>query len=540
VSATYSSHSASLTRPERGSGYPQQAGKKIEWKTQTDFFVAFAGFFALVIGILGISDAISNVLYKGYPILSRGPAILPLVLFGVATAVAWTCSLRAIFRIASLEGSRIVAGGVCQRDLSDMFEMKMPTKRWLYWRIRMWKTSGFAVLCVSLYAAAALTYRLAFTKRDQTMHGIYQNEPSDPLLGCSNWTLYDGSGALGAPRGFLGMFEYLMGAVQAEWPTSPSIFIDASYVSLTNDGWNVQMGWHGLTQASQAPYDQGEGYFNGPHIVGLSQPVSPEDPSRNPDIFIQVANHSQCGPLLQVCVTDGEGCMWIGLGAGIYSATYGPSSGSTYMNDYSFVTYENNCPLTLNTALYDQVVRDFVNDTGMVGLDMFMLPETLLPRKTVYAALLSRLQVNLNMFDDPKSVMDLGILKDPAGTCDGTGGRFNGEFWASNVQTFWPAYQFSSSCLMASWGLLLMCAAYPWKEIIITGSLDQWMSFGADVGKSHMLGACSGRCGSVNEAQWRLRATIDGNSIGRIRLEEKTVRITRTETPVLRFKVTYV
>jgi hypothetical protein len=59
---------------------------------------------------------------------------------------------------------------------------------------------------------------------------------------------------------------------------------------------------------------------------------------------------------------------------------------------------------------------------------------------------------------------------------------------------------------MAGWGLLLLVAAWPWRCIVIDGSLQGWMSLGTDVGRW------------VSDHMWRMVISECGEKMAGIRL----------------------
>jgi len=65
---------------------------------------------------------------------------------------------------------------------------------------------------------------------------------------------------------------------------------------------------------------------------------------------------------------------------------------------------------------------------------------------------------------------------------------------------------------------MLLFASYPFKRLMIQGSLDQWMSFGADLGLEEMRGANSGHRGASSNTVWALRSTVADNEIGGLEL----------------------
>lgn len=62
------------------------------------------------------------------------------------------------------------------------------------------------------------------------------------------------------------------------------------------------------------------------------------------------------------------------------------------------------------------------------------------------------------------------------------------------------------------WGILLVVMSLPLRRLVVTGKLDRWMAFGADVGKDGMVGASSGLgSSSSSRSVWRLR--ISGGKV---------------------------
>jgi len=54
---------------------------------------------------------------------------------------------------------------------------------------------------------------------------------------------------------------------------------------------------------------------------------------------------------------------------------------------------------------------------------------------------------------------------------------------------------------------------------VIQGSLDQWISFGADLGLEDMRGASSGHKGASSSSVWALRSTIADTGVGETGVE---------------------
>lgn len=81
------------------------------WWNHVDHLLVLAGLAVIISGLVAIVDA-SYVLSQAGEALfhdSSWPSVLPLIVFGVITAIAWTSSLRATFRIARLEAGYFMA-----------------------------------------------------------------------------------------------------------------------------------------------------------------------------------------------------------------------------------------------------------------------------------------------------------------------------------------------------------------------------------------------------------------------------------------------
>jgi hypothetical protein len=111
---------------------------------------------AIIVGIVGLSDVGQLLRFgaggkdghvqaggPGNPLLRNLPPFVPLLLFGIATGTAWTAIQRATFRIALIEGSRVMQNRVHQSDIPYIIKVKLPTISWLSWRVRPWRTTAF-------------------------------------------------------------------------------------------------------------------------------------------------------------------------------------------------------------------------------------------------------------------------------------------------------------------------------------------------------------------------------------------------------------
>jgi hypothetical protein len=58
-----------------------------------------------------------------------------LIAFGVATMFGYASNLRAVYRIACFESGPIMARGVRQLDLENMFELCFPSQLWFHLRV---------------------------------------------------------------------------------------------------------------------------------------------------------------------------------------------------------------------------------------------------------------------------------------------------------------------------------------------------------------------------------------------------------------------
>jgi hypothetical protein len=84
--------------------------------------------------------------------------------------------------------------------------------------------------------------------------------------------------------------------------------------------------------------------------------------------------------------------------------------------------------------------------------------------------------------------------------------------------SFFAVYQFIASGLLIGWALMLFFASWPFRRFVVRGSVDQWMSFGADLGVENMSGASSSLRGSGSNTIWILNSTLNGDGVGRLGL----------------------
>jgi hypothetical protein len=186
--------------------------------------MASVGLGALIVSGIGLWDALAwmiiekNLYQPSHD--QKTPESLPLIVYGIATAVAWTCISRAVFPMVSIEATHLLSkmGGLQQRKLSEMLELKWPTKQWLYWRCRMWRSSIFAASCLIIYSLAAVIYRLAFISQDITSHSIYDHV-ADAILDCPYPQM-----ERPLNPGLIGMYTYLTSPAASDFP----IFVNSA------------------------------------------------------------------------------------------------------------------------------------------------------------------------------------------------------------------------------------------------------------------------------------------------------------------------
>lgn len=117
---------------------------------------------------------------------------------------------------------------------------------------------------------------------------------------------------------------------------------------------------------------------------------------------------------------------------------------------------------------------------------------------------------------------------------------YTGEYWEPDHEVnFFALYQFLASGLLTFWRLMLLFASYPFRRLMIHGSLDQWMSFGADLGLEEMRGASSGHRGASSNTVWGLKSTVANNGIGRLELRRVIAPGAAKESPKLRMGAKY-
>lgn len=171
-----------------------------------------------------------------------------------------------------------------------------------------------------IYGSAAVTYRLAFTVRDEwrEVPGL-EGYGSTPILGCARNMLTND-----VVSGKLGMFEHLL---------SPNVNGYSIYAASSeefgnadlregeqgNPDWDVVMGWYDGSLCSRRTVNA-KGFWDGPLLVGILQPIAEADMPDNKTV--QVGEHLKCGRMLQACTADGISCFWLGLGGGNFRVNF--------------------------------------------------------------------------------------------------------------------------------------------------------------------------------------------------------------------------
>ncbi|KAM7211068.1 hypothetical protein V8F06_013546 [Rhypophila decipiens] len=523
------------------SSFPTSKIRKPTLLSQFDPLLFLGGSVAIAVGVKWLVFDPALPLTGGTESsLVERDQFIPLLTFGIASAIAWTCASRAIFRVASLETTRRLSSskGVRLADLANMLELVKfpPTLSWLGWRARMWTSSLYAILCLGLYVSVGVTYRVAFTSKDvvQIDEGVRTVNPlislTEDVMSAYHRLLVDGS-------------------TMPQW-VAPSLMslLDENAIKGA-DGWTVQTGWHGHTPAAQIG-ERSRGWMLGYHVVGLTRNVSGEpwrmfrEYPESVEVFntgygeLTVDKHPDCGPLL-VMNTEADRHYWVGLGLARLNVTF---HWSTQMTNYSIVEGElllngdDDCPLRLDTTVYDAVVER-VHGTGTsVSIQMDLnfndmlidLSEpasnrlemarfywsSLQSKRPLYALLLAEVMRNpaeLVLEPDLGRLTELDVLWDertsdgsPTGSSAGTDNVFQFARYDVFTHYVFRDMQILCSALLIGWGALLLVMAWPYRGIVITGKMEQYMKFAADRGTEE-------ETGSDGNTVWILKKDGDGS-----------------------------
>jgi hypothetical protein len=582
--------------------------RTLKWNHQADFIILLAALCALVIGVMGLVDAkqakydydiaknVTSNAARVYPVLHGPSTDFPLLAFGFATALAWISARKACFRSVSLDANYYLQRGVRQKDLSDIFEVKLPRWSWIKWRLRLWRSSLMFILQLGLYASIAICYRRAFQQGIDTVEIFMEDTGSQFVMGCPKSHEY-GSDS------FVNSFNWLMGVRDPRPENS-----DQQLNSMLRGAWDRSVGWGDEFQQTGFQYratplgaegvfygvhgwhgsifaynlnnwaiDPPEGTrimgiqidnFQGPFILGAvslaSNTTLPSDgPASPPDgnYTIEIMDHPTCGQLPQLCYTKpaenymfvsprSHICVWLGLAVENRTASISwnievSSSVFTDTNDQSVFNAEA-CPIRLDPIIYDSWLNGGImtnatvvtNGTNLAGFWSY----NALNFQTYFAALLGEVMetTNESLIIDKEVLMSNGLYMPPsiinATYADYDYGpgepvinkvctpsivwrpfvsledkkkyglpMYNGTLTYPAIKTNYLGYQTAAALLMILWGGILITIAYPFKNLLIKGSVNQFMSFGADLGPENMNGASLGHGGSRVKTIWRLR-----------------------------------
>jgi hypothetical protein len=192
---------------------------------------------------------------------------------------------------------------------------------------------------------------------------------------------------------------------------------------------------------------------------------------------------------------------------------------------------DGRCPIKIDSDAYDamaQLVQQGTVDanysTGFSDmLDPFLgtqtnhLWDSLAAKRPLFATLLALLNENSHWIQEPDRS---ALVERGGGYCDLKSNAFEFIRYGSITTYSFPSLQITSSILIIIWGLALLAVAWPYKCFVLNGSLDQWMSLGADLGSAHMRGASTGNRGSESQHLCCLRDEADENGVWRLRLRE--------------------
>lgn len=593
---------SSIDGSPRGLSSLLKRSRRLTNWSQLDSLVLIAGIVAILLGSVALADAYTSFRIEAfeasqrqnvstwagpsdnpafYPVIAllhQLPSWMPLVLFGIGTAIAWTCTQRAVYRIALLESRRFLRRGVHPQDLSNMLELKRPSRSWLKWRMRMWKTTSFAMLCILVYASTALMYRLAFSFRNKSY--IYNLDDIGrevnlqsfittlPLFGCT----FDPSNPsptesdLGKPANETRMQLNVF----SDFVTLPEAFAQTQYdlnITTSDDAWEVLFGIHGLYRlaryielqtpqenfmSSMAPKVSSalEWDFQGPFVSAV---WTHDSNATVPDVipFVGTKTHPTCGDLLYVCMSSAQGdCYYMGIYPGNFTSRTGAIETNDPANDVipvfdsaliitgpNSISMSGNCPTRLDTGLYTKIAQEYTGywsacnntpaaedagngyiTTGLAGDNHNWLSDCAEgPLRTAFAMILAFLANNPSLILDPQPMEDLGLLSANMSIddCQKTlAWQYDGTIVAYWQVSTWPGYETAAAVCLIVWGGLLVFASWPFKKLIFRGTVEHWLATGADVGSQHRSE------GGIGESRWRLRTSIGKGGIASFWMEK--------------------
>lgn len=194
--------------------------------------------------------------------------------------------------------------------------------------------------------------------------------------------------------------------------------------------------------------------------------------------------------------------------------------------------------MQLELALYEAVVQDLAdyNPKSMSGSGDDSPSRT---RSQAHALVLTYMSTNTSYIAHPQPLWENKLLKRGDESCGSSKHLYTGTICRRQVIKFRSTYQFLASAGILVWGLMLFLAALPYRGMVIRGNLDQWMSFGADVGLEDMVGASSGRTSAVSDRIWGLRVSAVGDAEHTVGLEPYDEKMS-SEPLKLRFGERYI
>jgi hypothetical protein len=402
---------------------------------------------------------------------------IPLILFGLGTTIAWTITGRAIFRIVCFESTSFLTNGIQQKDLSKIFGTYVLSRSWWAWRMRLWRSSLFGVLCLLLYGIVALSYRYALTDstRDISRSLNDLEDGISPITGCH------GNGSV--------IHEYagIRGMV------SSSRTAQFTHRTYEPNGWFNVFGWGPLSIGEPWELSEPSSPVNidysvelevtGPFLVVMSKwigsnrtiysSLAPQK-SRS-DYLITVSDSGDCGPLLVSCDTDPY-CLLLGLGYGNFSMQYPsmPRSDGRYVypksghiNSPDQPTTQN-CPIGIDKQLYFDIVKEL---NGYFEFDQVDLASYLIARIGVnQSAILEQ--------EDATNLRAFGILAPEDGNCSSVytdllvENLYQGKKTYVLYQQFNPTPHYIASACLIIWGVSLLIVGMPLKSLVVSGTID--------------------------------------------------------------------
>jgi hypothetical protein len=583
-------------RTMKRSGPPPRV---LKWHHQADFIILLAGTCAITIGGLGFADAAQTRLNNkaaadlkttehtyNLPVLHAPSSDFPLLAFGFVTAIAWLAARRACFRVLSLDANYYLQRGVKQNDLAEIFELQLPTKSWMKWRARLWRSSLLFLLQFALYVGVGVCYRRAFQHGDEIATISVGDTASQFLMGCPGRAE---AGLSSFDDTYGDSLAWLLGVsvneesgndlhmLQGAWDRSAiwnndckSKYNNDSGIPVLEETFFGVQGWHGSLFANNldrwdinAAEEPNQGLysndFHGPFILGVMA-LSATGPQvdfeavtqmTGNNYILDVADHPVCGPLPQLCYpsntrSGGYMCTWLGLVAENRTASISWSTAG-FMNclvDRDPSTAAN-CPLRLEPDIYNQwlnstIMSDAIVNLGANNLDEFWT-SNIVRFPTYFAALVAELMATKNdtlitdrpvlehyglymplsftlyqgaiSYDDPNffpiTEMCMGRTDDSPINLIQSKIQYGLPIYTGTVsftatKNDFVEYQIAAAILIMVWGAILLMIAYPFKSLLVKGSLNQYMSFGADIGLEYMNGASLGHEGSRADTLWRL------------------------------------